>query len=346
MSEFFAENYQAIRDFSDSLEKFSPSSEEEREVARLLRAAVKAVTFNHEEYDALATYTPDRQGKAFLQIIQQPLDLAVMRRALLFLAGFIREVTLVRESRSDSEQFVLDYFLGTSSSPSEDDWGGYHQDFLRYVLPNKLFESNYRAIEKSRTDTKKLIEDTSSQASALEQRIAGYKAELKKLESEYNFVGLSHAFKGLLDRKLTDSRLGFAVVVLLGLAAIAVPFYATYSNAFAQAMGSGWSPSAVAKLSALAGIEIVILYFFRVALSAYLLARSQVTNLQLRVALCTFIEGYLEFAAKAQAAKATTAIAGFESLIFGGLPAGDSALPATIDGLEQITKLISAARSK
>ena len=96
---------------------------------------------------------------------------------------------------------------------------------------------------------------------------------------------------------------------------------------------------------ALLGVEVVVLYFFRIALKSYLLARSQETNLQLRLALCSFIEGYLDFSAKASSRKADVGLQSFEALIFGNLPYDDPSLPATLDGIEQIAKILQSVKS-
>ncbi len=346
MSGFFTENYEAMRKFSDSIEKFSPANDGELELVRLVKAAIKAVTFNREEYDYLTPYVSARQGRALLEVMGNPLEEDVLRRALMLLACFIREATLVRESRSDSEQVVLDHFLGVANQG--DDWEGYHEDFLKTVLPNKLFENNFKSIDRATSDSKKLVQETADKADELVARIEGYRAELKKLDSEYNFVGLSHAFKELLTQKSSEASRSFYVTVFLGAVAVAMPalyLIGVSANLLPGLVGGDWAVSAVAQLLAVVGIELILLYFFRIALKSYLLARSQVTNLQLRVSLCSFIEGYLDFGAKAQASKAAAAIQGFESLIFSTLPSDDPTLPATLDGLDQITNLVRAIRS-
>ena len=344
MSAFFSDHYDALRNYSDRLGKFSPSNESEAHAAELVRVALKAVTFNREEYDALTPYTTARHGKGLLEVLKEPIDLQTLERASLFLASFVREASLVRESRSDSEQVVLDHYLGKYNEG--DEWAGYHEDYLRYVLPNKLFESIYKSIGQARADSEELIQATEARANELESRIEGYRAELKKLESEYNFVGLSHAFNGLLREKRREGLWSLVVLSFIAALAIAVPvsFLLSEVTFFGRVFSSGWSPSSVASLLAAIGLEIVVLYFLRIVLKTYLLTRTQVTNLQLRVALCTFIEGYLEFATKAQAAKSSAAIQGFEALTFSSLPAGDSTLPPTLEGIEQLIKLIQAAR--
>lgn len=345
MTGFFTDNYDAINSFSDRLDKFSPQSQTEKEVASLVRAAIKAVTFNREEYDHLTPYSSVRQAKGLLETLQAPIDEQSLRRVLLSLATFIREATLVRESRSDSEQTVLDHFLGQVADG--DDWAGYYEDFLRFVLPNKLFESNYREIDRARLDTKKFIEDTKTGAEDLKDRIEGYRSELKNLASEFNFVGLSHAFRGLLGDKKKEKWWTFAAVVMLAILALGTPLlYILNSDEgfLIKALGDGWSPKALAHLVGGLGVEIILLYFFRITLKTYLLARDQITNLQLRVALCTFIEGYLDFASKAQNLKVSSAIQGFEALTFATLPMGDTTLPSTLEGLEQVTKLVQAAK--
>ena len=62
----------------------------------------------------------------------------------------------------------------------------------------------------------------------------------------------------------------------------------------------------------------------------------------MRLALCSFIEGYIEFAKRVGQARA---LESFESFLFAQLSIEASGVPTTIEGLEQITSLVKAARA-
>ena len=92
-------------------------------------------------------------------------------------------------------------------------------------------------------------------------------------------------------------------------------------------------------------LEVILVYFFRVVLAQYRSIKAQLLQLELRAALCQFIEKYAEFAAKTTEAKAPISEK-FESLIFSGILANEDQIPSTFDGVEQFAKLIDALKSK
>lgn len=315
----------------------------------MVKSGLSAVSFSREEYDHFVRYSVQRQGRSFLESISAPINTEKLQRALMFLGAFIREASLGRETRAASEQTVLDHFLGTSQADGTDEWNGYNLDYIRTVLPVKIAEYNYAEVKKTRDEVDGLRDLLKNELRDVQERIAGHKEELRKLESEYNFVGLSHAFRSLFQQKKAEARWLLAFVGALGGFTVAVPAIialASDSSPLQAALSKGWTPFSIAHLVGFLGIELLILYFFRVALRSYLVVRSQKTNLQLRLALCTFVDGYLDFAGKAAAAKGTAAMSGFESLIFSALPTDDGTLPATFEGLDQAVSVIAAATNK
>lgn len=341
MKGFFSENYQAFRDLADRLDDMVELESNERQVVALIGHALKAISFHREEYDSLVSYKTRESGESFLRLAQGELDSNSLARLLVHLGSFIREATLMRESRSETEQIVLDYYLGVDRETPAGEWIGYSVDYVKTVLTFRLFERKKAEIAQLSADLARDREDAISKASELEERIQGHLQALGKLESEFNFVGLSHAFQSLLQQKRSDLRKAGALVVFLSLVALAGPLI---MFSFGTGAGATWTPAAVTHLVAAVGIEIVLLYFFRIALRSLLLLRNQVTNLALRLALCQFIEGYVEFAEKASAAKNSGAFSGFEALIFGSLPSDDGNIPATLEGVEQAAKIIESLR--
>ena len=90
-------------------------------------------------------------------------------------------------------------------------------------------------------------------------------------------------------------------------------------------------------------LEVILLYFFRVVLSQFRSVKGQLLQLDLRVALCQFIQSYAEYSASIKAQDGN-ALAKFEALIFSGLVTDESGIPSTFDGAEQIANLIRSVR--
>lgn len=91
------------------------------------------------------------------------------------------------------------------------------------------------------------------------------------------------------------------------------------------------------------GFELVLLYFFKVTLHNYRSLKSQLLQIDLRVALTQFVLKYSEFAGNSKEAAAGT-FERFEQVIFSGIVGGDSEIPSTFDGLDQVVKVLEKVR--
>ncbi|MTC77729.1 hypothetical protein [Providencia sp. wls1916] len=88
---------------------------------------------------------------------------------------------------------------------------------------------------------------------------------------------------------------------------------------------------------------LIFIYYFRVALINYNSIKTELNQINLRTALCKFIHGYVEFS---QRNNNHDSLSKFESLIFSNIVPDDKNIPATLDGLEQLAKLIGALKAK
>ncbi|MEG0860231.1 MAG: hypothetical protein RSG92_17505 [Pseudomonas sp.] len=208
--------------------------------------------------------------------------------------------------------------------------------------------------------------------------------ELRKALSEYetgfNFVGLFNGFKGMRDEKAKEARTNFYLLIFLALLMV-TPFFikigmlafgdpsagATAVQVAVEAEKVVAEPSKVAvgvssksslgdseKTPVIAeyilnfllfvGIELLALYFFRVALHNYRSVRSQLLQLNLRMTLCQFIQSYAEYGKKMRAGGSEETLAKFEQVIFSGIVGGDTDIPSTFDGLDQVVKILDKVR--
>ncbi|WP_272518593.1 hypothetical protein [Providencia sp. PROV192] len=88
---------------------------------------------------------------------------------------------------------------------------------------------------------------------------------------------------------------------------------------------------------------LIFIYYFRVALINYNSIKTELNQINLRTALCKFIHGYVEFS---QRNNNHNSLSKFESLIFSNIMPDDKNIPTTLDGLEQLAKVISALKAK
>ena len=94
----------------------------------------------------------------------------------------------------------------------------------------------------------------------------------------------------------------------------------------------------------LVAIEILLIYLFRVVLANYQSIKKQLLQIELRMTLCQFIQSYTKYANEMKATDKAS-LEKFENLIFSGIVMDDQQLPSTFDGIEQISKMMSALKS-
>ena len=89
------------------------------------------------------------------------------------------------------------------------------------------------------------------------------------------------------------------------------------------------------------GLELLLLYLFKVCLQSYRSLKSQLLQLDLRIALCQFILKYADLLKKLRSAEGSAeTLVRFEQVIFSGIVSGENEIPSTFDGLDQMVKIL------
>lgn len=96
------------------------------------------------------------------------------------------------------------------------------------------------------------------------------------------------------------------------------------------------------KYMPVAVIEILLLYFFRISLVHFNSTKAQLLQLEVRMAVCGFIEDYAKFTKENK----DQDLSKFESMIFSSIASVEEKIPSTFDGMDQLSELIKSARGK
>lgn len=173
--------------------------------------------------------------------------------------------------------------------------------------------------------------------------ITGLSENIKKVTSEYNFVGLVHGFQNLKKTKDGERCIAFWWLVIIGALMLALPVVQINFVIEKLAEIDKHRSILVYSLPTIIAVEIILLYFFRVILAQFRSVKAQLLQVDLRISLCQFIESYAEYVSKLRE-KDSAALSRFEALIFSGLVAEESGIPSTFDGVEQVANLIRSLR--
>jgi len=179
---------------------------------------------------------------------------------------------------------------------------------------------------------KEFIETKTAEIAALEQR-------LEKSRSELNFTILNKGFKTFSEAKTKDttSVLGTPFKFLVA-AMIAIPVLG-FLHHF-------WSTKAITtsdkilELTPYLGLELLLIFFFRIILKDYFSSKAQLLQIHNRMAAVAFIEDYVRFKKDNELLQGHNHLEKFESLIFGGIAAEESKVPTHFDGIEDLANLL------
>lgn len=203
--------------------------------------------------------------------------------------------------------------------------------------------ADFRTFAATVESSRKLRDDWDSDMKRREDRLGALDKNLKKITSAYNFVGLVNGFQGLRDKKDGERKFALLWLVVIALFMAAPPITQIGFVLSKLDTIETHKLTLAYTLPTIVALELILLYLFRVVLVHFRSLKAQLLQLDLRVALCQFIESYAEYATRIKT-QDSGALAKFEALVFSGLVTDESGLPSTFDGAEQVANLIRSLR--
>lgn len=216
--------------------------------------------------------------------------------------------------QSDYSLILLNDYLGNKS----------FQAFLNY-------EENIKKIEQHSIALKETSDNIQKSADEKLEKVKQLSDTLENLKQGFNFVALSDGFSRMLNEKKSSKKWVLLLLFLIAVIISAIPAYKFLSDVGANLT---WQQIAIS-----VGLELVLIYFFRVVLFHYRTVQTQIMQLDLRLSLCQFIQSYAEYSKEIKT-NDKDALDKFENLIFSSILSSDEKIPSTFDGLEQLSNLI------
>lgn len=163
------------------------------------------------------------------------------------------------------------------------------------------------------------------------------KEKLDKYKTAFNFVGLYQGFLGLKETKDDELKSLNRQYYIFMIFLIFIPVYELYfvydniNSLDINKIGFIIFPSIT--------LLLILFWFLRIVLHNIRSIKSQLMQLELRMTLCQFIQSYAE-SSKELKENNKEGFEKFENLIFSSIVSSDEKIPATFDGMEQITSLL------
>ena len=296
-----------------------------------------------------------------LHLIEKNWDSKILDHIFLMSIRFLREaeLTMRRQDRKslweDDDNYMYDEIWNWFNSLTNNDVSSSMEYQLNYIkndysimllndsFGNRLFfgnepfqaflnyEENIKKIEQHSIVLKETSDNIQKSADEKLEKVEQLSDTLENLKQGFNFVALSDGFSRMLNEKKSSKKWILLLLFLIAVIISAIPAYKFLSDGGANLT---WQQIAIS-----AGLELVLIYFFRVVLFHYRTVQTQIMQLDLRLSLCQFIQSYAEYAREIKT-NDKDALDKFENLIFSSILSSDEKIPSTFDGLEQLNSLI------
>ncbi|MDO4777486.1 MAG: hypothetical protein Q4A06_08540 [Cardiobacteriaceae bacterium] len=213
---------------------------------------------------------------------------------------------------------------------------------INYYISDLEFQKKYKSLQKESFEKfDEIIKTSEKHLNEIKEKqkiVEILKVALDKQVEGYNFVGLSKGFKNLLNDKEKRKIEVFKFLILMGTLTLSPLIYQVWSIFQDQNYKFVWENAIP-----VVGLELIMIYFFRVVLSHYHSIQTQIMQLELRQSLCQFIQSYVEYAKKMRkngddSSKDT--LDKFENLIFSSILSNPDKVPGTFDGIEGLASFL------
>ena len=346
-----SENMQVLKALQDKIKYFldaGSGSDRDRKFYSFIYVTLFYMVSRPEAFDEYCAYNIQSRGSRFIMTVRV-FDFADAAAAELILESCYR--------------FLVEYNIVCENEIPDD----LHEVFVNFdvrelgLSPNTLIAikyANFRMVVGvakhylhhpqlvSVRELPALLDKAQAEKKSYEDGYASRKEEVENLRlaldsyrDDFNFVGLRQGFGELKKSKLKEKRNTVALLSLLVIVMI-IPFGVKFYYFF--------NPSVTIKFDAefyiaLAGFELLLMYFFRIVFLGFKSVQAQLLQIDLRMTLCQFIQSYATYAKEIKQEDAEL-LSRFEQVVFSSIVNSDDAIPSTFDGVDQLAKLVASVR--
>jgi hypothetical protein len=220
----------------------------------------------------------------------------------------------------------------------------YADNFMPVALAksflNKADFGLIKSFDEKYADLGTIVEDLDTRLEVSKKEVSALHDALKSYKDAFNFVGLHKGFNDIARSKRRSSYISVFIMVALAFLMV-VPFLWKIWHVLNNEPSSTFNTELFV---AFLGYDLLLLYFFRVVFQGYKSVKGQLVQLDLRKAVCQFIQSYADYAVKIKGSNPAL-LEKFESLVFSGIVANEENIPSTFDGVEQLVKLFEKVRT-
>ncbi|MNX48737.1 hypothetical protein D3C86_793250 [compost metagenome] len=224
--------------------------------------------------------------------------------------------------------------------------------YARYAMPVAIAKrllndptiGEFRKLSQALDTAEKLKTDWDAELNERRAHVDAISDGLKQATASFNFVGLVNGFRQMASKKNLERQVSFWSLIALAIVMVTPP---SIQIGFVIAHMDDFELKRVVLLYTLptiVAIELILIYLFRVVLAQFRSVKAQILQLDLRIALCQFIQSYAEYAVQMKKDDPEV-LSKFEAVVFSSLVPDSEGIPSTFDGVEQLSNLIKSFRT-
>jgi hypothetical protein len=354
---FFAalENLEALRLYSRTLRSFSAASDS-TQVAIPLLQIIESMISNAARFDEYCPANIAWIGVHFMREVRELPDAPEEKRSTAITSAFasafrfLCELEFTQPSDTNFEVRGINNFIDENLASFT---GNERQQimFARFSMPVQIAKkllndpavAEFRKFSQTVEAAAKLKADWDTELDQRQVHVNSIKEGLRSATTSYNFVGLVDGFRHLATAKLTERRVAFWSLIALALLMVTTPAaQISYVVAHLDIIESK-KGQLFYTLPTILAIEVIVIYLFRVVLAQFRSVKAQALQLDLRIALCQFVQSYADYSVTVKKDDPTV-LAKFEAVVFSNIVAENEGIPSTFDGTEQLSNLIKSIR--
>lgn len=339
--------YEQVKNLKESLLNASMYTTNNRIINSWLEDTIECISdddkyysliYNNGTYNQISDFSQPSSVKQLVYI------LVCMLAEKKFKTNDVKSAQLLDDAKS--KLFNYSIYKGSKIENFQLSLSLIEQNFINFqiqdIILKGLLEEVQKKVDKPKTLYNKMSEELVTKKNEIQNTLNEYQTKadnladfIKKQQSKLNFVGLGNAFKAITKEKNTVKNSIEKYLIEFFIALLVVPLIVAW------ALYCQEKPNYYFCIPATT-IELLILYAFRLFYQQYLFVKSELQQVNLRYSLCAFIESYMEF--KKNNKDNTVDL--FEQLIFSNIISDEKKVPATVDGLDGIAKIIETIRGK
>lgn len=354
VTEFFtAQKFQnAIANLAARLSVDDLPIEADKQFVQFIRSALDLFRTHARDFDANCQFNISLIGNRFYNDVQEARTNAGSIEGIFTSCyRFLSELAFYRESNFPGDvgyevRRVLEKIQYEASGiPSRvKDQLVYADNFMPVALAksylNKADFGVIRSFDEKYAGLDAVVKELDTKLEGSKKDVGALHDALKSYEDAFNFVGLHKGFNDIARSKRRSSYLSVFIMVLLACMMVA-PFLWKIWHVLNDVPSNVFNTELFV---AFLGYDLLLLYFFRVVFQGYKSVKGQLVQLDLRKAVCQFIQSYADYAVKIKGSNPAL-LEKFESLVFSGIVANEENIPSTFDGVEQLVKLFEKVRA-